>query len=78
MNTVPSSPEMLEQRAAEQRERIHRTALELISKVDHAKQQLSIDHNVREHFGLASLIGCSLSVVGGYWFGSMFERRARK
>jgi len=80
MNSLPSSPqsrspEVLEQRAVEQRERIHRTALELISKVDHAKQQLSLEHQVREHFGLASLIGCSLSVVAGYWFGSVFERR---
>lgn len=75
MNTVPSSPETLEQRAVAQRERIHRTALELISKVDHAKQQLSLEHNVREHLGLVSLIGCSLSLAAGYWFGSIFERR---
>lgn len=75
MSTMPSSPESLEHRAVEQRERLHRTALELISKVDHARQQLSLEHNVRQHFGLASLIGCSLSVVAGYWFGSVFARR---
>ena len=75
MNTLPSSPENLEQRAIQQRERIHRTALELISKVDHARHQLSLEHHVREHFGLASLIGCSLSVVAGFWFGSVFARR---
>ena len=75
MNTMPSSPVTLEQRAVAQRERIHRTALELISKVDHARQQLSLEHQVRQHSGLASLIGCSLSIVAGYWLGSAFERR---
>jgi hypothetical protein len=73
MSTLPS--ENLERRAVEQRERIHRTTLELVAKIDQAKQQLSLEHHVREHFGLVSLIGCSLSAVAGYWFGSVFEHR---
>ena len=41
MSASPS-PERLEIRALQQRERIHRTALELISKVDDAKQRLTL------------------------------------
>jgi hypothetical protein len=69
------SPEILEQQAAEQRSRIHHTALELISKVDEAKQQLSLEHNVRKYFLSASIIACSLAFLSGYIFGELFASR---
>lgn len=74
MNANPS-PEILERQASEQRDRIHHTALELISKVDEAKQQLSLEHNVRKYFLTASLIACSLAFLSGYIFGELFAAR---
>ena len=70
MSASPS-PDALEQRAAEQRERIHQTALELI---DEAKQQLSLEHHLRRHFGGASLISCSLALLFGYAVADLFRR----
>jgi len=69
------SPEFLEQQAAGQRDRIHHTALELISKVDEAKQRLSVEHNVRKYFLAVSLIACSLAFLSGYVFGELFATR---
>ena len=48
--SASATPEKLEVQAHAQRERIHRTALELISKVDDAKQRLTLSYNVRAHF----------------------------
>jgi hypothetical protein len=62
MSASPS-PERLEIRALQQRERIHRTALELISKVDDAKQRLTLSYKVRAHFAVTSLIAVSLSFL---------------
>ena len=69
------SPEVLEKHAAEQRARIHHTALELISKADQAKQQLSLEHNVRKYFLTASIIACSLAFLSGYVLGELFAAR---
>lgn len=74
MNASPS-PEFLEQQAAEQRGRIHHTALELMSKVDDAKQRLSLEHNVRKYFLAVSLIACSVAFLTGYVFGELFATR---
>jgi hypothetical protein len=74
MSAYPS-PDALEKQAAEQRVRIHHTALELISKVDQAKQQLSIEYNVRKYFLAASVIACSLAFLSGYAFGELFGHR---
>jgi len=74
MSAYPS-PEVLEKQAAEQRARIHHTALELISKVDQAKQQLSLEYNARKYFVAISLIACSLAFLSGCVFGELFARR---
>lgn len=66
MSAVPSSPESLEQRAREQRQQIHRTALELVSKVEEAREKLTLSHNVRKHFLVSSLITAAVSLVAGY------------
>jgi hypothetical protein len=64
----------LELRALEQRERIHKTALELMSKVDRTKEQLSATNLVREHFGGASAVVSALAFVLGYAFAGIFTR----
>lgn len=74
MSASPS-PERLEIRALQQRERIHRTALELISKVDDAKQRLTLSYNVRAHFAVTSLIAVSVAFLCGYAAAGMFTER---
>lgn len=73
MNAVSS--DTLELRALLQRDRIHRTAVELIGKVDEAKEQLSLAHNVREHFGIVSSLAAVLTFLSGYAIGSVLTRR---
>lgn len=70
--SASASPERLEVQAHEQRERIHRTALELISKVDDAKQRLTLSHNVRRHFGITSTIAIAFCFLCGYAVAGMF------
>jgi hypothetical protein len=65
----------LQSQALEQRERLHKTALELISKVDQAKQQLSATHLVQRHFAPTSLVGAGLAFILGYAFTGLFTRR---
>ena len=71
---TPTSSDSLELRALVQRDRIHRTAVELMGKVDEAKEQLGISHNVREHFGITSLLAATLAFLSGYAIGSAFAR----
>lgn len=73
MSTVPI--EHLERQASQQRERIHRTALELISKVDETKQQYRAVHILRRNFGVASVAACFLGLWVGFAFGGAFTRR---
>ena len=74
MSASPS-PERLELRAHQQRERIHRTALELISKVDDAKQHLTLSYNVRRHFAVTSLVAIAMSLLCGYVLAGIFTER---
>jgi hypothetical protein len=73
--SASASPERLEVRAVQERERLHRTAMELISKVDDAKQRLTLSHNVRAHFTATSLIAATLSFLCGYAVAGMFTER---
>jgi hypothetical protein len=66
--------EDLELRAEEQRERIHKTALELISKVDHAKQQLTAEHIVQRYFAPISAAASALGFLLGYAVTSAFTQ----
>lgn len=73
--SASSSPERLEIRAHQERERIHRTALELISKVDEAKQRLTLSHNVRAHFATTALTAVAVSFLCGYAVAGIFTER---
>ena len=73
MNAVPS--DSLELRALLQRDRIHRTAVELFGKVDEAKEQFSLAHNVRAHFGIVSSLAAVLTFLSGYAMGWVLTRR---
>jgi hypothetical protein len=74
MSASPS-PERLEIRAHQERERIHRTALQLISKVDDAKQRLTLSHNVRAHFTATVLVTIALSFLCGHAVAGIFTER---
>ena len=69
------TPERLEIRAHQERERIHRTALELMSKVDDAKQRLTLSHNVRAHFAITTLLTVAVSFLSGYAVAGIFTER---
>jgi hypothetical protein len=71
MSASPT-PERLEMQAHEQRERIHRTTWELISKVDDAKHRLTLSYNVRRHFGITATISIAIGFLCGYAVAGMF------
>jgi len=64
MSAAPGKP--LELRASEQRERIHRSAVELILKVDETRERLSPAYNVREHFKAVLGAGALVAFAAGY------------
>lgn len=67
--------EHLELQATQQRERIHRTALELISKVDETKQQYSAVHILQRNFVPVSVAVSALGLLFGFAFAGAFIRR---
>ncbi|MFZ0732005.1 MAG: hypothetical protein WAM79_06750 [Candidatus Sulfotelmatobacter sp.] len=70
-----SASARLEIRAHQQRDRLHRTALELIEKVDQVKQELSLSHNLSKHFVPASLTASFIAFLFGVGIASLFTRR---
>jgi hypothetical protein len=76
MNTQPV--EKLEARALEQRNQLHRTAMELKSEVEAkiaaTREKLNISRNAREHMLGASLVLGLLALLSGYSFAGMFTR----
>lgn len=71
-----SASARLEIRAHQQRDRLHRTALELIGKVDEVKQEFSPPHIVSKHFVPASLIASGIALLFGFGVASLFTRRS--
>ncbi len=69
-----ATADTLELRALMQRDRLHRTAHELIGKVDQAREQLSPPYIVREHFGAAVLLASTTTFVAGYVVATVFAR----
>ncbi|HKT87742.1 MAG TPA: hypothetical protein VJQ59_04865 [Candidatus Sulfotelmatobacter sp.] len=71
-----SASARLEIRAHQQRDRLHRTALELIEKVDEVKQEFTPAHIVKKHFGPVSLVAAGITLLFGFGVTSMFTRRS--
>ncbi len=70
-NSLPT--DVLEQRAAEQRRRLHNSVAELrVTVRDRVRERLDVKRQAREHFwpavGVVSLVG----LVFGYGMGGMF------
>jgi hypothetical protein len=73
MSTQPL--ESLELRALEQRNRLHQDARELKEKIAAAREKLSVERNVREHFTTAALVVTIAGLLAGHGFAGMFTRR---
>jgi hypothetical protein len=73
MSTAPI--EHLESEASKQRERIHQTALELMSKVDETKQQYTATNILHRNFNRASVPVSILGFLFGFAFAGLFTRR---
>jgi len=71
-----SASARLEIRAHQQRDRLHRTALELIEKVDKVKQELTLPHIVSKHFVPISLVASGIAFLFGFGITSLFARRS--
>jgi len=75
MSAKPLSQEYLESRAHQQREQIHRTAMELVAKVDETRQKLTLSYNLRRHFWAVAFFAAALSLVSGYALGVAMMRQ---
>jgi hypothetical protein len=72
----PLPPEVLEQRAAEQRRRLHETVTELRTTVrGTVREKLDVKRNAREYMLPASAALGLIGLVFGYGFAGMFTRR---
>jgi hypothetical protein len=70
MSTLPV--ESLELRALEQRNRIHKTATELKTKVSAVREKLDMSKNAREHLIGASIAVSLLGFFSGYGVAGIF------
>ncbi len=67
--------EMLEQRAAEQRRRLHNSVSELRSSVTEAvREKLDFKRYLREYMGPAATVASILGLLIGYSMAGMFTR----
>lgn len=73
MNNVPV--EYLEQRAIEERRRLHETASELKEKMAQAREQLSLDSIVQQHSASIYTAVGAISFLLGFAVGGIFVRR---
>jgi hypothetical protein len=68
--------EILEQRAAEQRERIHNSVGELKSSLrETVREHLDVRKYAREHVWGLVAVGSVVAMVSGYGLAGMFTRR---
>jgi len=68
-------PEVLEQRAAEQRRRLHNSVSELRSSVTEAvREKLDVKRYLREYMGPATVTAALLGLFLGYGVTGMFTR----
>ena len=70
MSTLPV--ETLELRALEQRNRLHKTATQLRTKVSEAREKLDLSKNAREHLIGASVVVSLLGFFSGYGLAGLF------
>ena len=75
MSSTNLPPEMLEQRAAEQRRRLHNSVSELRSSVTEAvREKLDVKRYLREYMGPATTAAAIFGLLLGYGTVGMFTR----
>jgi hypothetical protein len=70
-----SSVDTLELRALEERNRLHRTAEELKTKVAITREKFDMKRNARQHFLGASIVVSALAFLWGYGLGGILTDR---
>jgi hypothetical protein len=75
---IPSqnSPEVLEQRAAAQRQRIHNSVDELKSSLrETVREHLDVENYARTYIWRFVAVVAGVALIGGYGIAGMFTRR---
>jgi hypothetical protein len=67
-----SSTESLELRAIAQRNRLHKTAVDLKSKLKAAREDMDLAKQAREHFVTVAIIAATAALLTGYAVGNAF------
>ena len=76
MSSSNLPPQVLEQRAAEQRRRLHESVVELKSTVrEEVRERLDVKRYTREYFWQAAAVTSLTGLILGYSFAGMFTRR---
>ncbi|MFZ0704188.1 MAG: hypothetical protein WAM71_01205 [Candidatus Korobacteraceae bacterium] len=76
MSSSNLPPEVLEERAAEQRRRLHNSVSELRSSVTEAvREKLDVKRYLREYMGPATTVAAILGLLAGYGTAGMFTRK---
>ncbi len=75
MNVPNLPPDVLEQRAAEQRLRLHQSVVELKSTVqEEVRERLDVNRYAREYFWQAAGVVSLLGFLVGHSFAGIFTR----
>jgi len=67
--------ENLELRALEERNRIHRTASELKTKIAEVRGKMGLAYNVKRHMVAGGLIAGIFGLASGYSFAGIFTNK---
>ncbi len=71
-----SSPDVLEQRAAEQRQRIHNSVDDLKSSLrETVREHLDVENYARTYIWRFVAVAAGIALVSGYGVAGMFTRR---
>jgi hypothetical protein len=74
--TNPPSPDVLEQRAAEQRQRIHNSVDELKSSLrETVREHLDLENYARTYIWRFVAAASAITLISGYGIAGMFTRR---
>lgn len=74
--TSQDSPEVLEQRAADQRQRIHNSVDELKSSLrETVREHLDVENHARTYIWRFVAVAAGIALISGYGVAGMFTRR---
>lgn len=71
---MSTSIKALERKATDERQQLHRTALELREKIYCTREKLRLSKQVREHLAATSALVGLVGLLSGYGFAGLFTR----